>query len=81
MRTAQYSVSTTPVKIADQAGSARKISIHNETVASYLGDRNVTSSTGYKMDANDKITLDVNGGSELWLVTSTGTAAVTVFEN
>ena len=81
MRTAQYSVSTTPVKIADQAGSIRKISIHDETVASYLGDRNVTSSTGYKMDANDKITLDVNGGSELWVVTSTGTAAVAIFEN
>ena len=81
MRTAQYSVSTTPVKIVDQAGSPRKVTIHNETVASYLGDRTVTSSTGYKMDANDKITLDVNGGSELWIVTSTGTAAVTIFEN
>ena len=81
MRTAQYSVSTTPVKIVDQAGSPRKVTIHNETVASYLGDRNVTSSTGYKMDANDKITLDVNGGSELWIVTSTGTAAVAIFEN
>ena len=81
MRTAQYSVTTTPVKIADQSGSPRKVTIHSETVASYLGDRNVTSSTGYKLDANDKITLDVNGGSELWLVTATGTAAVSVFEN
>jgi hypothetical protein len=81
MRTAQYSVTTTPVKIVDQAGSPRKVTIHSETVASYLGDRNVTSSTGYKLDANDKITLDVNGGSELWLVTATLTAAVSVFEN
>jgi len=53
----------------------------SETVVSYLGDRTVTSSTGYKLDANDKITFDVNGGSELWMVTATGTASVTVFEN
>jgi hypothetical protein len=81
MRTAQYSVSTTAVKIVDQAGSPRKVSIHSETVATYLGDRNVTSSTGYKLDANDKITFYVNGGSELWVITASGTAAVSVFEN
>lgn len=80
MRSAQYSVSTTPVKLIDQSGSSRSCHIHSETVAIYIGDRNVTSSTGYKMDTNDKLTMTVNGGSELWAVTASGTAAVSLME-
>jgi len=81
MRNAQYSVSTTAVKLADQAGSSRNISLHAETAPVYLGDRNVTSSTGYKMDANDKITFTIAGGSELWGITASGTAPVYILEN
>jgi len=80
MRSAQYTAGTTAVKIADQAGSTRKLTIHVETAATFLGDRSVTSSTGYKMDANDKITLDLAGGAELWAITATGTAPVYVLE-
>jgi hypothetical protein len=80
MRTAQASVSTTAVKLVDQAGSNRTCHIHAETVAIYVGDRNVTSSTGYKMDANDKITITINGGADLWAITASGTASVTLME-
>ena len=80
MRSAQYTAGTTAVKIADQAGSNRKLSIHVETSATYLGDRNVTASTGYKMDANDKITLDLAGSAELWAITASSTAPVYVLE-
>jgi hypothetical protein len=80
MRSAQYTAGTTAIKIADQTGSSRKLSIHVETSATYLGERGVTSSTGYKMDANDKITLDLAGGAELWAVTASGTAPVYILE-
>ena len=80
MRSAQYTAGTTAVKIADQAGSTRKLTIHIETAVTFLGDRSVTSSTGYKMDANDKITLDLAGGAELWAITATGTAPIYVLE-
>ena len=80
MRSAQYTAGTTAVKIADQTGSTRKLTIHVETSATYLGDRSVTSTTGYKMDANDKITLDLAGGAELWAVTASGTAPVYILE-
>ena len=80
MRSAQYTAGTTAVKIADQTGSTRKLTIHVETSATYLGDRAVTSTTGYKMDANDKITLDLAGGAELWAVTASGSAPVYVLE-
>jgi hypothetical protein len=80
MRSAQYTAGTTAIKIADQTGSNRKLSIHVETSATYLGDRGVTSTTGYKMDANDKITLDLAGGAELWAVTASGSAPVYVLE-
>jgi hypothetical protein len=80
MRSAQYTAGTTAIKIADQTGSSRKLSIHVETSATYLGDRGVTSTTGYKMDANDKITLDLAGGAELWAVTASGSAPVYILE-
>jgi len=80
MRTAQYSVSTTPVLVVGEAGSNRTVYFHVETTPVFLGANGVTSTTGLKMDANDKLTMRVNGGSEIWAVTATGTAPVYVME-
>jgi len=80
MRSAQYTAGTTAVKIADQAGSTRKLSIHAETTAVFLGDRNVTATTGYKMDANDKITFDLAGSAELWAITASSTSPIYILK-
>ena len=81
MRTGQYSVSTTAVKLFDQSGSSRICNIHVETTPIFIGDRNVTSSTGLKLDANQKIVLTISGGTEIWGVTASSTAPVYVMEN
>jgi hypothetical protein len=74
---AQYSVTTSPVKIVSADISAENIYIHSETAIAYLGaDSTVSSTTGYKLDVNDKISLSGHEG-ELWAV-SASTSAMSV---
>ena len=74
---AQYTVTTSPTKIVSADVAAEKIYIHSETAIAYLGgDNTVSSTTGYKLDVYDKITLDTHEG-ELWIVSS-ATSSVSV---
>ena len=66
---AQYTVTTSAVKIVPSDIGAEKVYIHSETAIAYLGDSTVTSSTGYKLDVNDKIILDNHEG-EIWAVSA-----------
>ena len=67
---AQYTVSTTPVKIVPSDMPAEMVYIHSETAIAYLGgDNTVSSTTGYKLDVNDKISL-TNHESEIWAVSA-----------
>jgi hypothetical protein len=44
--------------------------IHSETAIAYLGgDNTVSSTTGYKLDVNDKISL-ANHEGEIWAVSA-----------
>ena len=72
--TAQFSLTTTPVKIISADIVAEKVYIHSETAIAYLGfDSSVSSTTGYKLDTNDKITLDNHEG-ELWAVSASSSS-------
>ena len=66
---AQFTVTTAPVKIVSADIAAEMVYIHSETATAYLGDSTVSSSTGYKLDVNDKISL-TNHESEIWAVSS-----------
>jgi len=67
---AQYAVTTSPVKIVSADVAAENVYIHSETSIAYLGgDNTVSSTTGYKLDVNDKITLSSHEG-ELWIVSA-----------
>ena len=62
--TAQFTLTTTPVKIYSADIVAEKVYLHSETAIAYIGfDSSVSSTTGYKLDVNDKIIL-------LWAVSS-----------
>ena len=68
--TTQFTLTTTPVKIYSADIAAEKVYLHSETAIAYLGfDSSVSSTTGYKLDVNDKIILDNHEG-ELWAVSS-----------
>ena len=74
---AQFTVTTTPVKIVSADIAAENVHIHNETAIAYLGgDSSVSSTTGYKLDVNDKITL-ANHEGEIWAV-SASSSTITV---
>lgn len=67
---AQYTVTTTPVKIVSADIAAEKVHIHAETAVAYIGDSTVSTTTGYKLDINDKVVLDNHEG-EVWAVCAT----------
>ena len=67
---AQFTVTTTPVKIVSADIAAEMVYIHSETAIAYLGgDNSVSSTTGYKLDVNDKISL-TNHEGEIWVVSA-----------
>jgi hypothetical protein len=67
---AQYAVTTSPVKIVGADIAAETVYIHSETAIAYLGgDSTVSSTTGYKLDVNDKITI-ANHEGEIWAVSA-----------
>jgi hypothetical protein len=73
---AQVSVTTSPVRIAKSNGSPLEIKLHCASGALYLDGSTVTSSTGYKMDNGQLITVTLADNDELWAVTSSGTATL-----
>ena len=76
---AQFSLTTSPVKIVSADAQTETVQIHSETAIAYLGgDSSVSSSTGYKLDVNDKIAISNHEG-ELWAVSaSTGTMTLLI---
>ena len=73
---AQVTVTTTPVRIAKSNGSALEIKLHCASGSLYLDGSTVTSSTGYKMDNGQLITVTLADNDELWAVTSSATATL-----
>ena len=70
---AQFTVTTAPVKIVSADIAAEMVYIHNETAIAYLGDSTVSSSNGYKLDVNDKISL-TNHEGEIWAVSASSSS-------
>ena len=56
---AQYTVTTTPTQIYLGDG-ATTVHLHSATGTCYLGASDVTTSTGFKIDNGDKLTLDTH---------------------
>lgn len=59
---AQYTVGTTPVLIYLGDG-ATTVHLHSATGTCYLGASDVTTSTGFRVDNGDKLTLDTHESS------------------
>jgi hypothetical protein len=57
-------------------GSAQEVHIHSESGTVYVGGSDVTSSNGFKLDNNEKFTLTIHPGDELYAITSTGSTVV-----
>jgi hypothetical protein len=73
---AQVSVTTTPTRIAKSIGSPIEVKLHCASGAVYLDGSTVTSSTGYRMDNGQLLTVTLADNDELWAVSSSGTSTL-----
>ena len=76
--TNQLAVTTSRVKIVDVDNVVRKVRLHCESGALYIGNVGVTSSNGLRLDSNDKILIDLAEGEDLYAVTATGSTNVSI---
>jgi hypothetical protein len=75
---AQLSIGTTASRIAASNGSPIEVHLHCSSGNVYLDGSGVTSSTGYRMDNGQVLTVTLADHEELWGVTSTGTSTLYV---
>jgi uncharacterized protein (DUF2345 family) len=75
--TLQVTVTTSPTALVDATQEAEMVYLHSSSGTCFLGNSDVTSSTGYKMDNGDKITID-NKANGIWAITNSGTVTMQV---
>jgi uncharacterized protein (DUF2345 family) len=75
--TRQVTVTTSPTALVDATQEAEMVYLHSSSGTCFLGNSDVTSSTGYKMDNGDKITIE-NKENGIWAITSSGTVTMQV---
>ena len=74
---AQVTVTTAATLLVAADMQAEQVNFHSSSGTIYLGDANVTSSTGYRMDNGDKAVF-ANHENAIYGITSTGTATMSV---
>jgi len=74
---AQVTVTTAATLLIAADMQAEQVNFHSSSGTIYLGDANVTSSTGYRMDNGDKVVLQ-NHETAIYGITSTGSATMSV---
>jgi hypothetical protein len=75
----QMTITTTPQLVARVTESSQNIWVHTGGTIYFGGDNTVTSSTGFRLDNNDKYSTIIPEGNEIWAVTNTGTSTLYVF--
>ena len=75
--TRQVTITTSPTALVDATQEAEMVYLHSSSGTCFVGNSDVTSSTGYKMDNGDKITIE-NKANGIWAITSSGTVIMQV---
>jgi hypothetical protein len=75
--TRQVTVGTTATALVDATAEAEMVYLHSSSGQCFLGNSDVTSSTGYKMDNGDKISIE-NKANGIWAITASGTVTMMV---
>ena len=77
IKTAQYSVDGTAVKLVADDEFPEEVHIHISSGTLYLGGADVTSSNGYKLDANTELVIS-NHENCIYGIAPSGTTTVYV---
>jgi hypothetical protein len=75
--TRQVTVTTAATALVDATTEAEMVYLHSSSGTCFVGNSYVTSSTGYKMDNGDKITIE-NKANGIWAITNSGTVTMQV---
>lgn len=75
--TRQVTVTTTPTALVDATNVAETVALHSSTGQCYIGNSDVTTTTGYKMDNGDKLVIE-NHETGIWAVTAASTVTMMV---
>ena len=75
--TRQVTVGTTATALVDATAEAETVVLHSSTGQCFIGNSDVTASTGYRMDNGDKLTLQ-NKANGIWAITASGSVTMMV---
>ena len=75
--TRQVTVTTTPTVLVDATAEAEMVYLHSSSGQCFVGNSDVTTSTGYRMDNGDKLTVE-NKSNGIWAITASGTVTMMV---
>lgn len=76
--TSQKTVTTSPTLLVTANRADQLVYLHSSSGTIYLGNSDVTTSTGYKMDNGDKLSIQLSDNEALYGITSAGTATMMV---
>ncbi len=79
MKTSQVTVTTTATLLVAADPHDQTVLLHTAQGACYIGNAAVTSSTGFKVDNNNEVTLPLGAYEALYAITSSGTDTVYVY--
>ena len=71
LTTNQYAINATATLVVDQSASGVRCTLHNIDQGNpvYVGaSSSVTSVTGFRMDAKDKLQVTLNPSEQLWAI-------------
>jgi len=77
-KTSQVSVTTTPTLLVTANRADQSVYLHSSSGVIYLGNSDVTTSTGYRMDNGDKLTMQLSDNESFYGIVSSGTATMMV---
>ena len=80
MKTTQVVVTTEPTLLVSAIAMHREVHIHNQSGAIWIGNSNVTTETGVKVDNNTHDVMHLTPNELMYAVTGGGTATVFVLE-
>jgi hypothetical protein len=77
-KTSQVSVTSTATLLVTANRADQSVYLHSSSGVIYLGNSDVTTSTGYRMDNGDKLTMQLSDNESLYGIVSSGTATMMV---
>jgi hypothetical protein len=77
-KTSQITITTSPTLLVTANRADQLVYLHSSSGIIYLGNSDVTTSTGYRMDNGDKLSLQLSDNEALYGITSSGTATMMV---